>query len=185
MLVDLIKNRIIQKKSLLLYYYKTIGLNENQVLIILLIMQLSSDDRKFVTARELSDFMTLTIEEIDSQISNLVKSKFIKIENKNGKSIINLSPLFTQLAIICENSLANKNSESNLVKIIQDQFEIPMNEDQKNSIKNFLERDISIQTLTELIITNDIKDYETLEKLIKSSIRSKPKELTKYNWLAD
>ncbi|AXK51416.1 DnaD family protein [Spiroplasma alleghenense] len=185
MLVDLIKNRIIQKKSLLLCYYKTIGLNENQVLIILLIMQLSSDDRKFVTARELSDYMTLKIEEIDLEISNLVKSKFIKIENKSGKSVINLSPLFSQLAIICENSLANKNSESNLVKIIQDQFDIPMNEEQKNSIKSFLEKDISIQGLTDLIIANDVKDYEALEKLIKNNIKSKPKELTKYNWLAD
>ncbi|AHI53668.1 putative dnad-like replication protein [Spiroplasma sabaudiense Ar-1343] len=185
MLINLIKTGIIHKRSLLLIYYKIIGLNENQVLIILLIMQLSNDDRKFITARELSEYMTLTTEKIDEEILKLVKLKLIKIENNKGKSVINLFPLFNQLAIICENSISDSEDEIDVVQIIKDRFQIPMTNEQSDSLKKNLEKNISIPSLIDLIAVNNVHDFESLEKIIKTNLKSKPKALTKYNWLID
>ena len=82
---------------LLLENYKKLNLSENEVSTLLMVDHLINEGNPFVTADLLSLKMTMSIEEIDKVLANLLTRGFIEYNTTNHTTSTSLKPLKDKL----------------------------------------------------------------------------------------
>ncbi|MBW3057738.1 DnaD family protein [Spiroplasma poulsonii] len=186
MLNNLFNKGSINKWQFLLSHYKLINLSEEQLVLIMLIMNCSSSDKRFITPLEIANHSNFTETKAKSMLDQLKQEGFIDIKMKKDVLEMDLSPIFNKIIIAIENLELNVEK-----KILFDQvnqiLQNPLTEHEKATLNTYLENKISDFQLT-LIITNHQETKMTFKELIKfidNYLKNKPKSLTKYNWLID
>ncbi|WP_027063145.1 DnaD family protein [Mesoplasma seiffertii] len=179
MLIDLLKKGVISKDNLLFDNYKKIGLNENQVMIVKMIMHISKSESKFVTPRVVATKMTLSETEIENEIETMIEKGLVKIVAKN----IDFSPLFIKLAISSEQEYLALEDKT-FIATIQEQLSFELEEEQIKELANIINVNVSKKQLLEILSSEDtINTYGEFVKRIGKLINNKPKGITKFNWL--
>lgn len=99
-------------KSLLIDDYKKIGLNENQVMVILVMDQLINQGNKLITPDLLSLKMNLSVKEIDSILVGLMKDELVSYDREGLENDVktSLEPLRKRLYAELEKDIANNNA---------------------------------------------------------------------------
>ncbi len=82
---------------LLLEKYKKLGITENELAVILMINHLLKQGNSFITQELLSLKMTLSIQNIDCVLSNLLSKKMIEYDCSSQEMKTTLSPLWRRL----------------------------------------------------------------------------------------
>lgn len=90
---------------LLLDFYKTLGLKEREVMVILMINQLLTQGNDFITSDVLSLKMNLTMNEIDESLSILFTKKYIEFEEHNNTLTTSIEPIKKILIKLFEKSI--------------------------------------------------------------------------------
>ena len=86
-------NAALDLRYLLISTYKKLGLNESELVMLLVIDQLLEEGNAFIDAELLSLRMSMKVEDIDRTLTKLIKNKYIEFV-PDGKTIkISLKPL--------------------------------------------------------------------------------------------
>lgn len=83
--------------AVLITRFKELGLNENELAVILLIHRLSLSNQTLITAEDLALKMTLSSKDIDKILVDLIQKKFVEYDNSSGKLTTSIHPLKTRL----------------------------------------------------------------------------------------
>ncbi|WP_342255577.1 DnaD family protein [Spiroplasma endosymbiont of Poecilobothrus nobilitatus] len=186
MLNSLFNKGSINKWRFLLSYYKLINLSEEQLVLIMLIMNCSSSDKRFITPLEIANHSNFSEDQAKKMLDHLKQAGFIDIKMKKSVLEMDLSPIFNKIIIAIENLELNVEKKILFEKVNQI-LQHPLNEHEKATLNTYLENKISDFQLT-LIINNDQNAKLTFKELLKfidNYLKNKPKSLTKYNWLID
>ena len=116
-------------RFLLLENYKKLKISEDQVVIILMVDHLLSQNNYFVTADLLSLKMSLDIKEIDRLVADLLTRGYIEYKTLNGRTVTSLDPLKEklyrefQLSISKDNEVSSNEKVSAQLNNIFEQFQ--------------------------------------------------------------
>lgn len=182
---ELFNRGLINKKSLLILNYSKLSINENQLAIILLIMEMSNDDTKSFTPTQIAKYMSISKEDVETELSDLISNNLVIIEQRNKKSVLNLSPIFTKILIEIEEEI-NKNNVNENYRYIEKIINEELTSEQIEELQQFVDKGISNQKIKALLIEKQIKTYADLVKELAVAVKNKnPIKITKYNWLND
>ncbi|ASZ08960.1 DnaD family protein [Mesoplasma chauliocola] len=177
MLVELLAKGLISKHKLLLENYKKIGMNENQVMLVLITMQLSDENKKMITPLKLSKFMNISIDTIEIELQDLVDKRLVKIKPKE----IDFSLLFLKIVLLIENESVKK-GESYFIQTIEKELGWKFTLPQIEEVKDLLHNAISRQQVLDILYKNEIKNYESFLKIV-GRYSNKIEKSLKFNWL--
>ncbi|AHI52664.1 DnaD family protein [Spiroplasma culicicola] len=181
---DLLKTGIINKRTLLILNYAKLDINENQLAIILIIMELSNEEQKNFTASHIAQYMSIDKEAVEQEISKLLVSHLIKLEQNGKKTVLDLMPLFARLTVILEEENSKLITDNNY-EFIEQMLKVKMTTDMIEEIDSYMKKGLSKPKIMSLMIENDVKAYDQLIKHLKSYIKNNEIKITRYNWLND
>jgi len=179
MLVDLIKQGVLDKRSILLRYGWKVGLNSNQLLIVLLIMELSEENKKIIASNELAEYISLSADKIDSEIDKIINKKLVTISSKS----IDFTNLFVKIMdhLSAEYSDFNNNR---FIKNLNANLESKVGLDEIGYLTDRLKH-ISKDEILGISQDENVKNYQDLISVVEKEYKKKVKQITKYNWLDD
>lgn len=155
-------------RYILIDRYKYLGLNENEVMIILSIDNILKHDAILVTADTLALKMSLGEKEIDQLIVELIDKGFIEYATKNDQMVTSLEPTFKKIEAFYTASIEDRRKS-----------EHSLNEEQKENIFTAFETAIG-SSLTRLDIDkimewiqSGIDDKTILSALEECAMRNK------------
>ena len=155
-------------RYILIDRYKYLGLNENEVMIILSIDNILKHDAILVTADTLALKMSLGEKEIDQLIVELIDKGFIEYATKNDQMVTSLEPTFKKIEAFYTASIEDRRKS-----------EQSLNEEQKENIFTAFETAIG-SSLTRLDIDkimewiqSGIDDKSILSALEECAMRNK------------
>lgn len=162
-----LNSNAINYEYLLLEYYKKLGINDSEALVLLMIKHLTKEEKSLVTASNLSLKMTLEEDELDVIMNNLYVKGLIDVKTFNGKLITSLEPTYTKI-LDCLKETILKNEEIKENKDIESAREEVIEE-----LKNALGRDLTgleedsvtnwiASDIDKKVIINSIKDAKKL-----------------------
>ncbi|AUM62497.1 DnaD family protein [Spiroplasma monobiae] len=181
---ELFKSGLISKKALLILNYSKININENQLAILLIIMELSNEDQKNFTPSEIAQHMMISKEEIEHEISELLKNRIIKLEQKGKKTILDLTPLFNRLLVDLEEE-HSKLKTDNTYNFIEKILNYKLNKQEIDKIEDYIELGISKPKIMSVINDNKINNIDELFKKLEEQSKKTSVKITMYNWLND
>ncbi|WP_374695998.1 DnaD family protein [Spiroplasma endosymbiont of Polydrusus formosus] len=186
MLNNLFNKGSINKWRFLLSYYKLINLSEEQLVLIMLIMNRSSSDKRFIVPLEIANYSNFTEAQAKKMLDQLKQDGFIEIKMKKDVLEMDLSPIFNKIIISLENSQLNV-EKNILFDQVNEILQQPLNDQEKATLNTYLENKIYNFQLTLIINSHQEKKitFKELLKFIDNYLKNKPKSLTKYNWLID
>lgn len=173
MLLDLLTKKYIDKENLLLGNYKKIGLTENQLVVILLIMHMNNQT---LTPKEISKYTNLTDKEVEKIFDELLDKKLIKVSSKT----IDLKPLFIKLVQVLEDSL--EVNDNDLIKAMNTIFETKLSLDDVNYLKEKALNKFNKEELLILAAQTSSKTFPEFKKELENK-KGDVKPITKINWL--
>ena len=162
-----LNSNAINYEYLLLEYYKKLGINDSEALVLLMIEHLTKEEKSLVTASNLSLKMTLEEDELDVIMNNLYVKGLIDVKTFNGKLITSLEPTYTKI-LDCLKETILKNEEIKENKDIESAREEVIEELknalgraltglEEDSVTNWIASDIDKK-----VIINSIKDAKKL-----------------------
>ncbi|MFZ9703720.1 MAG: DnaD domain protein [Bacilli bacterium] len=164
-------------RHLLLDHYKALGFQEKHVMVILIMDQLIKQENHLITAELLSLKMSLSLEEIDQVLVDLLQRQFIEYQTKDGKTVTSLEPLKQllykrfQQDVIRQTQEVNLTEQANLFQTIERGFGRTLSPLEVSRIQDWLNFGYS-----ESLITASLQD--AIQKQ-KKSIRHMDKFLQK------
>lgn len=102
-------------RYLLLEYYKTLGIEENALAVIMMIDHLSKQNNTFITADTLSLKMNLKVKEIDRILAVLIERELISYDVQGKDMVTSLEPLRKKLYRLF--NLATAKDKQNLASL--------------------------------------------------------------------
>ncbi|HZH58627.1 MAG TPA: DnaD domain-containing protein [Metabacillus sp.] len=134
--IDLQETGNISIPVILLNYYAKLGLNEQELLLLLQVKKFKEGGNQFPTPTELSEHMSISTAECTSILRNLIQKGFLMIEESQQESILfeyySLKPLWDKLYtyLMNENNRKvqeqNKKEDESLYTIFEDEFGRPL-----------------------------------------------------------
>lgn len=184
MFLKLLSAGMVSKRDLLIKYYSKIGLNENQLSIILIVMMLSADNVKFISPSEIAKNMSISKEIIEKEMAQLISSDLIKMNVAAKNKNIDLAPIFLKIVIIVENETSNNNIDS-LFEMISSYYEEELTVSLKEQVEDLLNNGVPISYFLEHIMQKKYKDISAFLKGVKTNNSKNNVSFTHYNWLTD
>ena len=205
---DLLKESDVKLPKLLLYNYKSLNINELDLIILIYLINLS--DSEF-NPNKISEDLNMKLLDVMVNIDNLTKNDMIKIETKKEdnihKDIINLDQLYEKLVYLIINEKEEKNDED-IYSLFEKEFGRTFSSMEFEIINSWLdtgyEKELIIAALKEAVYNRVFKLnyidrilYEWSKKGIKTTEdinkdkenfnkkKEKKEELYDYNWLED
>lgn len=80
-------------RKLLVKHYKAFGLNEKSLAVVFCLDEVLSSMEALIKADDLVPYMTLSVDEIDDILVDLVNRKYIQYSKKGGTLVTSLEPL--------------------------------------------------------------------------------------------
>lgn len=145
-------------RSFLLKRYKDYRLSEDDVMVIFMINEIKKiDDNSPITNDVLSSYMSLSKDEIDTCLSNLIDKNFIVYKVQKNTPVLSLEPLFNKIfkdikkdLIIANDKALDKESE-NAYEIFQKAFNRTLTPLENDKIRNWMDEGATIAMFKEAI----------------------------------
>lgn len=169
-------------RYILLDQYKKLGMNENDLAVVLMTEQLLRSGNSFVTPDLLSLKMTLKTSEIDDIVSSLIKRGFLayETEGKNGMRT-SLAPLKEKLYEAFQRNLAKQNSSlmsaeraeilASLYAYFEKRLNRPLSPIENDQIKTWLDdaySDEEIRYALEDTLAHGKRTMKAVDKTLRS-----------------
>ncbi len=173
---------------LLLDFYKSLNIKENELVVILMIDHLLNQENDFITKDELVLKMNLSEKEIDDAMTSLYTKKYIEFIVENGKAKTTIKPLkkilykkFEQ-SIFSEEEIKNKEEMVNLREEVFEFLEktfnrslSPIEIDRADEwIKAGVEKDIIINSIKDAKKFNDLS-INKIDRIILNKMKDSDK----------
>lgn len=178
--------QLIDRIKLLIQFYKVIGITEDELIIILILNQLLSLEKPFITVEEISELSNFDGQKIDKILAQLIKNKFLAIKTgKKAKMDLNFlwEKLFNHFSSISQPKPKTIIDEINVF------LEVKLSSTQEAVINNWLENNLTIIDLKRILFAIETKKkkitFNDLENYINNFMTKKPKELIEFNWLVN
>ena len=143
-------------RMILVDNYKKLGLNENELSIILVTNSLIQKGVDFITPDIIALKMTLDFQEIDSYFTNLIKKDILTLDGDN-KIQISIEPLKKRLVEIFYEELKNETEitpakdQNNIYVLFENEFGRALSQFEANTIKDWFEQGNSEATIKEAL----------------------------------
>ncbi|MEN1969379.1 DnaD domain-containing protein [Lentibacillus sp. N15] len=134
----------LQIPARLLTNYKTLGLNETEVMLLLQIYRFIFDENDFPTPTELTSFLTINEQECSMVLRKLIQKGFLAIEqtkNEQGiwSEIYSLDPLWEKLFLVTEPE--KEPEDGKLFILFEQEFGRPLSPIEIETINVWLDED--------------------------------------------
>lgn len=175
---EMINNKSIDKLSFLLNYYHLINLSETELVLIMHIEILISNNY-LVTSKNLSNKMNCSKEVIDKTIKSLSKRKYIIFDMYSSNNTIDISNVYLRIIEKLDASNINsiekmdENKTGNLIDIFSKEFQKPLTPFEIEEIKdwsNIYSDELIIYALKEAVKMNKLS-LKYIEKIIIQQAR--------------
>lgn len=143
-------------RMILVDNYKRLGLNENELSIILVTNSLIQKGVDFITPDIISLKMTLDFQEIDSCFTNLIKKNILTLSG-NEKIQISIEPLKKQLMEIFyeelkKEDLSNSSKDLNDIYVLfESEFGRALSQFEVNTINDWFEQGNTLEAIKEAL----------------------------------
>jgi DNA replication protein DnaD len=174
----------IDYRYILVDSYKEMGLNENELAILLVMDTILKKGACLITAETLALKMNLDVKDLDAILTSLMKREYIEFApTSDGNGLVSsLNPLFTRIQekftrdIVIDHSIKedeNKNrSATNLYKVFEEKFKRSLSPTEFERIRNWIGQGIDEKVIVECL--NDVASH-----VKKITINSVDKEIVK------
>ncbi|ATZ20258.1 DnaD family protein [Mesoplasma lactucae] len=180
MLIELLHNGVINKETFLLQNYKKIGLNENQVIIILSVLKrCENNDKTYITPELFAPYMTIPLDAISDEIDDLVEKGLVKVTSKN----LIFDGVYEAIAIKLEIEREQQEGEEFIAKLNANLQENISYEDLAY-LKTLLATGYSREKILKTSKEGQVKTFKDLKNKILNKNAKKP-SIIMYDWLND
>ena len=168
-------------RMILVDNYKKLGLNENELSIILVTNSLIQKGVDFITPDIIALKMTLDFSEIDSCFTNLIKKDILTLEG-NEKIHISIEPLKKKLIDIFyeeiqKDTKSTSNKEQNDIFVLfETEFGRALSQFEVNTIKDWFEQGNSETTIKEALNVATLAKVKTIRYIDKVLLEWKRRE---------
>lgn len=175
---ELIDNKSIDKLSFLLNYYHLINLSEVELVLVMHIELLISNNL-LVTSKSLVKKMNCSKECVDKTINTLVKRKYIVFDNYSSHNAIDISNVYDSIIEKLDTSIINsletseEKQKKNLVDVFSKEFQKILSPFEIEEIKdwsNMYSDELIIYALKEAVKMNKLS-LKYIEKIIIQQAR--------------
>lgn len=166
---------------LLIEFYKKIGLNEEELAVILVLDHLLSQGNNLTNSTALALNMTYDEKRIDSIMANLYERKLIEINIVNGTVSFSINPIKNilykkfQESIFTEEELTKNNEleevRSEVLQNLEKMFERSLTPLEINRVSDWLADDPDINIIREAIKEGFSKGYHSINQVDRSIVR--------------
>lgn len=174
---------------LLLEYYKMLGLNDQEAMVLIMIEHLIQEEQCLVTASNLSLRMTASEEELDKIMNDLFMKGFLDIKTYQGKMVTSIDSTYLKLFDAFKDSMIKEDEifsdetkdkdRKEIIALLEETFGRDLTILEIDSINGWFKADTP-----KSIIINSIKDakhYKVLDiSMIDRLILKKMREQDKY-----
>ena len=168
-------------RMILVDNYKKIGLNENELSIILVTNSLIQKGVQFITPDIIALKMTLEFNEIDTCFTNLIKKDILTLEGKNEIQI-SIEPLKKKLIEIFYEEMkkeapSSQNKEQNDIFVLfETEFGRALSQFEVNTIKDWFEQGNNAATIKEALNVATLAKVKTIRYIDKVLLEWKRRE---------
>ena len=182
--MDPLSNGLINKWRLLLHFYKQIGITDEELILILLIMHFSTADNRFITPDILHNYSHFSTKKIDAILNSLkTKNLLMLVKNPSGGMEMNFSALFNRLLASMNKSMLHEIDELKLIKCLQTFLDQPLKAEEQEILVQLVASQVPVSYLNSYFKkSNQHWTYQTLVLELKKILKTVPKELTQFNW---
>ena len=168
-------------RMILVDNYKKLGLNENELSIILVTNSLIQKGMDFITPDIIALKMTLDFQEIDSCFTNLIKKDILTLEGRE-KIRISIEPLKKQLIEIFydevkkETSSPSNKEQNDIFVLFETEFGRALSQFEVNTIKDWFDQGNSASTIKEALNVATLAKVKTIRYIDKVLLEWKRRE---------
>lgn len=168
-------------RTILVDSYKKLGLNENELSIILVTNSLIQKGVDFITPDIIALKMTLDFDEIDSCFTNLLKKEILTLEGKD-KLKISIEPLKKKLIDIFyeelkkETSTISNKEQDDIFVLFETEFGRALSQFEVNTIKDWFEQGNNASTIKEALNVATLAKVKTIRYIDKVLLEWKRRE---------
>lgn len=170
---------LIDLKGLALLKYKSMGLTENEVLILLILMTLEATGKKVLGYDVLLNYVNLDAKSVDSILVGLVNKKMVSIIG----TTISLEDFYKRLVFDQQPPVTNKMEGINLVEAFENEFAKPLTPMELETLKSWKQRGYSDQMILDALkeaALSNVHSFRYIEKILinwsKDGVRRSGKE---------
>jgi len=168
-------------RMILVDNYKKLGLNENELSIILVTNSLIQKGMDFITPDIIALKMTLEFNEIDTCFTNLIKKDILTLQGKNNIQI-SIEPLKKKLIEIFYEEIqketpSNYSKEQNDIFVLfETEFGRALSQFEVNTIKDWFEQGNNASTIKEALNVATLAKVKTIRYIDKVLLEWKRRE---------
>lgn len=168
-------------RMILVDNYKKLGLNENELSIILVTNSLLQKGVDFITPDIIALKMTLDFNEIDTYFTNLIKKDILTLEGKE-KLHISIEPLKKKLIEIFYEEMQKENPKSiqkehnDIFVLFETEFGRALSQFEVNTIKDWFEQGNTEATIKEALNVATLAKVKTIRYIDKVLLEWKRRE---------
>lgn len=149
-LIDVIKNGTITFPKLLFQHYKTLGMNDAQILLVLHLLVFQDEGKMFPTIQELENRMSLSQSQIMKELQALVASGYLQLQQDvdhwgRMTEYYDLTPLYkrlTEFVTITERKKREVSEvDENIFLIFEQEFGRPLSPIEIDYINQWIDQD--------------------------------------------
>lgn len=168
-------------RMILVDNYKKLGLNENELSIILVTNSLIQKGVDFITPDIIALKMTLDFQEIDTCFTNLIKKDVLTLEGTD-KIHISIEPLKKRLIEIFyeeikkETSTSSNKEQNDIYVLFENEFGRALSQFEINTINDWFEQGNNAATIKEAINVATLAKVKTIRYIDKILLEWKRRE---------
>lgn len=168
-------------RMILVDHYKKLGLNENELSIILVTNSLIQKGVDFITPDIIALKMTLDFQEIDSYFTNLIKKDILTLD-VGEKIHISIEPLKKRLIEIFyeelkkETSVDSNKDQNDIYVLFESEFGRALSQFEINTIKDWFDQGNSAATIKEALNVATLAKVKTIRYIDKVLLEWKRRE---------
>jgi DNA replication protein len=173
----------IDYRLILVDNYKSLGLSEYDLCVLLSIDNILKQEKVLITADLLALKMNLSIKDIDALLVSLTSRGFLDYESEDGKVITSLKPTYNKIIVSFQNELVrivqgNKNKEvkeelSNIYLIMQNELGRNLSPLEIEKVREWISQDIKEEVIVSCI-------HECQHKSKRVTVNQIDKTIAKY-----
>ena len=157
-------------RQILIQSYKSLGLTELELIVLLLIESLNKEQSSLIIGEQLSYKMNLSASVIDNIIVSLMDKAFLSYEQENGQLVTSCKKMFERIMSYIEKQIMNKTDIVNDQEF-QDNFRVTLQLLEKELKRSLLP--LEIQMITSWY--DDNVEQEVISSAINECIMKKGK----------
>lgn len=168
-------------RMILVDNYKKLGLNENELSIILVTNSLIQKGVDFITPDLIALKMTLDFQEIDSCFTNLIKKEILTLDGTN-KIQVSIEPLKKRLVEIFyqelkkETDVPSSKEQNDIFVLFETEFGRALSQFEVNTINDWFEQGNSATTIKEALNVATLAKVKTIRYIDKVLLEWKRRE---------